>query len=785
MNVLARTAEFLRGDEFFADGEEAASQNRLAIRYFAATGIPVGIANIAAQTLITGSPNLGLQSYWLVAYYAVLLVLERFVIPAEYRHATLLLYLCEAPALLMSILLGTVWDPANQAVTFLMVMVTVPVFILDRPLRLMGVMLGWNVVFLAICAVVKDPVIFQTDLLHALEFYLSSVAIIYVVLRLRLQVQRSLERTRYHLEHDVITDAQNQRSLAAHTERYLGRELFVAMGDIDHFSLLNDFYGHDIGDNLLLAFANMLKGLFGKENLYRYGGDEMLCILVGGPTDEGLARITSCQERLDDLRTSIMYSHLTCSFGYVVGTPQTRKELQQMIQLADIYVHKVKRSGEGKVHGEQFNAEALRAGIVETNMSTHARAYEINQLTGLPSVTYFTTRSEELLNHVADLDRGPVVGFLNLVNFHDYNDKFGYAQGDDLIRTTADILRGALPGRHITYITGSQFGVLCYEDEIAGLMNSLDTALRNYRADHPVYVKAGFVLYKDGDTVISLLDKARLAHDSIGELRETSYRMYDERLDEEIRFRQYLITHLDEAVANDWIKVYYQPIVHAASGEICNMEALSRWDDPTYGFLPPFKFISVLERERIIYKLSLYVIRRILHDFKVLEERGIPLAPVSVNLSRHDFVECDIVDEICTLVDESGYPRRLLCIEITESAFAEDQGMLKAEVDRLRSLGFAVWMDDFGSEYSTLNLLENLNFDLIKVDMQFMRNFTGTGRNAIILADIVGMCRRLGITTLVEGIETQEQYDMLRQLGTDKLQGYLFSRPCPLDDLFG
>ncbi len=589
MNVLERIAEFLRGDEFFADGEGAASQNRLAIRYFAATGIPVGIANIAAQTLITGSPNLGLQSYWLVAYYAVLLVLEHFVIPAKCRHATLLLYLCEAPALLMSILLGTVWDPTNQAVTFLMVMVTVPVFILDRPLRLMGVMLGWNVVFLAICAVVKDPVIFQTDLLHALEFYLSSVAIIYVVLRLRLQVQRSLERTRYHLEHDVITDTQNQRSLAAHTDRYLGKELFVAMGDIDHFSLLNDFYGHDIGDSLLLAFANMLKGLFGKENLYRYGGDEMLCILVGGSTDEGFARITSCQEGLDGLRTSAMYSHLTCSFGYVVGMPQTRKELQQMIQLADIYVHQAKRTGEGKVHGGRFNAEALRAGIVETNMSTHARAYEINQLTGLPSVTYFTTRSEELLNHVADLDRGPVVGFLNLMNFHDYNDKFGYAQGDDLIRTTADLLREALPSRHITYITGSQFGVLCYEDEIEGLMSSLDAALRNYRADHPVYIKAGFVLYKEGDAVISLLDKARLAHDSIGELRETSYRMYDERLDEEIRFRQYLITHLDEAIANDWIKVYYQPIVHASSAEICNLEALSRWDDPTYGFLPPFK----------------------------------------------------------------------------------------------------------------------------------------------------------------------------------------------------
>ena len=204
MNLFARIAEFLKGDEIFADGEEAASQNRLAIRYFAATGIPVGIANIVAQTLLGGTQELEAQSYWIVVYYAILLLLDRYVIPSKCRQATLLLYLCEAPVLLMSILLGTVWDPSTQAITFLMIMVTVPVFILDRPLRLMSIMLGWNIVFLGMCAAVKDPSILQTGLLHALEFYLSSVAIIYVVLRLRLQVQRSLERTRYHLEHDVV-----------------------------------------------------------------------------------------------------------------------------------------------------------------------------------------------------------------------------------------------------------------------------------------------------------------------------------------------------------------------------------------------------------------------------------------------------------------------------------------------------------------------------------------------------------------------------------------------------
>lgn len=786
-HIPTRIIGFLKGDEFLADKTEVARQNRLAVRYFAVAGIPVAIANIAAQAIIEGAPQLSLQSYWLILYYAVLFLLDRFVIPMNYRHSTRLVYVCEAPVLLVSIFLGTIWDPTHQAITFLMFIVTLPVFILDRPGRLMGVMLGWSLLFLALCYAVKDPSLHQSDTIHVVEFYFSSVAIVFVVLKLRLEVMQSLERTRYHLEHDVITDTQNQRGLAAHSSSYIGKQLFVTMGDIDHFSLLNDFYGHEIGDGLLLSFANTLKKMFGVLHTYRYGGDEMLCIVTEGDNilSKGLERVAECQKAMGKLRTESMYSNITCSFGYVVGTPETDRDLYQMIQLANIYAHQAKRQGEGKVIGGQFDEQALHDGIVESSIATHARAYEINQLTGMPSMAYFIERSSELLQHVADLERKPVVGFFNLVHFHDFNDKFGYAQGDELIRYTADMLREVLPKRHVTYISGSQFGVLCYLDEVEPTMDGLTERLRAYKTDHEVQVKAGFVEYNEGDTVISLLDKARLAHDSIVELRDVSYRMYDPRLDEEVRFRQHLITHLDDAIANDWIKVYYQPIVHASSGEICNLEALSRWDDPTYGFLPPGKFISVLESERLIYKLTLCVVRRVLQDFRQLEKKGVPLVPVSVNLSRNDFFECDIVHEICSLVDESGYPRRMLSIEITESAFAEDQGRLKTEIDRLRSLGFPVWMDDFGSEYSTLNILEDLNFDLIKVDMQFMRNFTGTGRNAIILGDIIGMCRRLGVTTLVEGVETQEQYDLLRQLGTDKLQGYLFSRPSTLKELFG
>ena len=783
--MLRGALRFMRGDEFSKNHAEVYQQNRHAITYFAITGVPLSIINAATQSVIGGLEPFSMQALWLPLYYVALLVCDRMIIPKDYESSTGLMYWIQAPVLLISILLGTIWDPTNEAVTFLVFIVLLPVFILDHPARVLLVTSGWTALFCALCVCFKDPQIVQSDLLHVVQFYLSSMTVTYVVLKLRLEVLHNARRMKYHLEHDTLTDAQNNRCLYARAKTYVDTPVCIVLGDVEHFSLLNDFYGHDIANSILASFAGMLKEAYGPTETYLYGGDEMLCISFDVDENANRERMEACQRQFSELRTENMYSRLSCSFGYVTGTPSSEKEFHQMVQLADIYAHQATKRGEGNIIGGPYDQQKLRAGIVESNIATHARAYEINQLTGLPSMAYFITHSEQMLERFADIERRPVIGLLNLVHFHDYNNRFGYARGDDLIRAVADLLRRVLPDRHITYITGSQFGIMCYVDEIEPAMAELTSSLSEYALGYDLQVHGGFVEYHQGDSVISLLDKAKLAHDSIDGQKDQIYRIYDPRLDEEVRFRQYLITHVDEALEKEWVKVYYQPIVHAASGEICNMEALSRWDDPTYGFLPPFKFISVLEKEHLIYKLTLYVVKRIVRDFAWLEKQGIPLVPVSVNLSRTDFFETDMVSEIARIMDDAGYSHRLLDIEITESAFAQDQGRLKEEVDRFRALGFAVWMDDFGSEYSTLSLLENLNFDLIKVDMQFMRNFTTGGKNAIILSDIIGMCRRLGITTLVEGVETEEQYEILRQLGTDKLQGYLFSRPAELDELVG
>lgn len=779
--MRSQLGAFLLGRDLATSQEQVNEQNRWAIHYLAVSGIPVAVVNYGAQMAARGEAHLGPHDFLLLGYFILLMLFDQLVLPKPCKNSTALVYLVEAPVMLVSILLGTVWDPTHPAVTVLMYLMVMPVFILDRPVRIIAVQVAWSALFVALCLGVKDPAMHSGDVLHVLEFLFCSLAVTLVVLRLRMSVVHSLERMRYHLEHDTLTNTRNRYSLALRGDRYLDKPLCLVFGEIDHFSLLNEFYGRETGDELIGSFATILQELFGEGSTYHFGGDALLCVAQGSSADEALALVEECRTRLVRAVPQRLTRPATCTFGYVTGTASTSEELGRMIQLADIYVHQGKRKGEGRTVGGPYTDESFRAGVVESSITSHARAYEVNQLTGLPSMSYFITRCEEMLLNVTDIDRGPLIGYVNIARFRDFNDEFGYAKGDELIRHMADLMRRAFPRRHLTYITGSQFGVLCYRDEVESAMGVLKGELESFVPGHPVLPQAGFAAYNVGDAVISLIDKARLAHKSIE--GDKIYRIYDAGLDERVRLRQHVVSNIDRAIEQGWVKVYYQPLISAEDGAVCGMEALSRWDDPQYGMLFPNQFIATLEEESLIYKLTLHVVRTAMADLQRLEAQGIRPMPVSVNLSRNDFAQCDMVDEITRIVDAAGFQHNFLHIEITESAFVETPELLKLEVDRFHHSGFGVWMDDFGSEYSTLNLLQELNFDLVKIDMQFMRNFTETGRNAVIVAAIIDMCRHLGVATLVEGVETHEHYDILRRLGSDMLQGFLFSRPRPLDDL--
>lgn len=777
--MFEETIKFIMGNSLLSSGDEVNRQNRLALRYIARIGVPLALANMLTQFALESVTVV--QNFWLMGYFVAYAIVEHFFLPERTDHSTLLIYMITAPVMLIAILLGTVWDPIHQATTILLFLVVMPVFVLDRPIRVMLITLGWTGLFMVVTAMTKDADLAHIDINHALEFAVMSIAVTIAVLRLRNELVRSLERTRYHLEHDVLTSLRNRYSLESSVERYLGERLHVVATDINHLVLINDFYGREFGDELMTALAKNLAEINGEHDTYRYENDVFLTVACGKNEQDVLSSIDELRRRMAAFHSSIAQANITCSCGYVSGTPQTVDDLRGMVQLAIINEHLAKVEGESKTVGSSYSPEALRAGVVESNMSLHAHSYEINQLTGLPSMTYFIARGTDLLMHVALLERDPVLGYLNIERFHTVNDELGYARGDELIKYVAETLAEAFPKRHLTYITGGQFGVLCYRDEIDEAMAQANARLEVWEPGRPIRLLAGFVEYHKGDALISLMDDARHAYQRIEQGQ--TYRVYDEQMDEEVRLRQHLIANFTRALDEGWAKVYYQPIVRASDGKVCALEALSRWDDPAYGMLPPYRFISVLEDEGLISGLSMHVVRQILKDFKRLDALGLELVPISVNLSRTDFFSRDLVRDICALMDEAGYQHNLLHIEVTESLFTDNQELLSREIDRFRAQGFSVWMDDFGSEYSTLNLLQELSFDVIKLDMRFMRDFTPRSRNAIIVSDIIAMCKHLDVVTLVEGVETEEHSENLKRIGADLLQGYLFSRPQPLDVL--
>ncbi len=216
------------------------------------------------------------------------------------------------------------------------------------------------------------------------------------------------------------------------------------------------------------------------------------------------------------------------------------------------------------------------------------------------------------------------------------------------------------------------------------------------------------------------------------------------------------------------------------TGKVSDEEALARWIDPERGTLSPAEFIPYLEDAGLIYKLDLYVLEQVLEKIRLFREKGLYIIPHSINLSRSDFDACDIVEEIRRRVDEAGVSRDRISIEITESIICSDFDFIKGQVQQFRELGFPVWMDDFGSGYSSLDVLQSIQFDLVKFDMSFMRKLDEGKNGKIILTDLMRMVTKLGLDTICEGVETEEQVRFLQEIGCAKFQGYYFSTPIPL-----
>ena len=425
--------------------------------------------------------------------------------------------------------------------------------------------------------------------------------------------------------------------------------------------------------------------------------------------------------------------------------------------------------------------ESLSNALHENSM---VKASQYDYLTGLPSMSYFFELAEIGRDRILENGGTPVFLYTDFSGMKFFNTRYGFLEGNRLLRTFAKVLADIFGNEHCCRFSSDHFAIQTEKEGFEERLNCLLSRCKEMNKGKNLPVHIGIYVAEDKSVFASVAcDRAKLACSALYGKYETATKYYSQNLSEDASKRQYVIENIDLAIKEKWIQMYLQPIIRAVNGRVCDVEALARWIDPEKGFLSPADFIPALEEAGLIYKLDLYMVDQILESMKKEQEAGFYVVPHSINLSRSDFDACDIVEEIRKRVDEAHVDRSLVTIEITESIIGRDFEFMKEHVEKFRKHGFPVWMDDFGSGYSSLDVLQSIPFDLIKFDMSFLRKLDEGEAGKIILTELMKMATSLGLDTVCEGVETEDQVRFLREIGCSKLQGFYFSKPVPFETL--
>lgn len=408
-----------------------------------------------------------------------------------------------------------------------------------------------------------------------------------------------------------------------------------------------------------------------------------------------------------------------------------------------------------------------------------------DELTRLYGKTTFERLAQERLMQDVHQEYGLVD--IDIEHFKLFNDWYGIQEGDHLLMYISYQIRKKVQELNgiATRIGGDEFVMLLPQAacDVKKLEPEIIGWIQNYDASIKFLPTVGIYMIQDKTLPIAqMCDRAAIAATSRIGNYASRVAVYQDSMKKLIENRQEVLFGVKNGLDNQEFVVYYQPQVSARTNRILAAEALVRWQHPQRGLLPPGEFIPILETSGFIYKLDSYVWEEVCRFLQDRLMKKLPVVPVSVNVSRVDMLQFRLCEVFTALIKKYEIPSRLLEIEITESAYAENFDQLIATVNELRACGFTVLMDDFGSGYSSLNMLSNIELDILKIDMKFLdtSNHQNT-RNSSILESITSMGRWLGLRMIAEGVETHEQVDRLLNLDCEYMQGYYFYKPMSRD----
>lgn len=432
--------------------------------------------------------------------------------------------------------------------------------------------------------------------------------------------------------------------------------------------------------------------------------------------------------------------------------------------------------------------------LLYTNHIRYVSTQRIERLAYYDDITgaYNTHKFMELAAARLSEDKNYALVLLDLHGFKFINASFGFSVGDRLLCGVSDILSRALGADEIYYHRfADQFGFLLHtQDEsvirkrVTAIMDTISAFELVPGDSHPIHCYCGIKVNQSNSNELNIglmQDRAAAALAQVKNLHGNHLAFYDHTLLERAQHKNHIEQYMHAALRNREFIAYLQPKYDLHTEQIVSAEALVRWQRPDGSLVPPGDFIPIFEQNGFITQLDLYIFEEVCRTQRRWLDEGLPIVPISVNQSRLLFYQKNYLETVHGLVSKYDLDPKYIIIEVTESLATNKAEEIASVISGLHALGFSVSMDDFGSGYSSLNVLRKLSIDELKLDRDFLSSTELETRSRIILRNILELARELHITTVCEGVETRIQADQLRDMGCDIAQGYFFSRPIDIE----
>ncbi len=437
------------------------------------------------------------------------------------------------------------------------------------------------------------------------------------------------------------------------------------------------------------------------------------------------------------------------------------------------------KDGQTKYHAIIFD-------ITPIKQASKAIAYQVSydDLTGLLNKTTFCQQVQKILE--TNPNEEFEIMSMNIERFKIINDLFGEKTGDKILKYLADFLKKTNLPQSVSGRLHSDIFLLFYpkgNNNRERFMKALKVLAGSFTLDYKILLRFGVYPIKERNlTVSTMIDRTLLALLKVKESGMVDIFEYDTAMRNSLMVEQSIVNDMNDALTKKQFVVYLQPKYDANKANIVGAEALVRWIHPVKNQIPPSEFVPVFEHNGFIFKVDQFVWEETCRILRKWLDDGRNPPPISVNVSRIDFYNTQLVNIFDNLIKRYDLPPRLLELELTESAYTDNPQQIIEITKELQSKGFKILMDDFGSGYSSLNMLKELPVDILKIDLKFLDNNGEKGRGGNILNSIIRMAKWMQMPVIVEGVETKAQADFLRTIGCNYIQGYYFSKPVPIEE---